>query len=373
MRSVEIFTGAGGLALGTAAAGFRHLALIERDARACQTLRLNHRRYFRDAEIFEGDIREYDYRWEGVDLVAGGPPCQPFSLGGKHRAWDDHRDMFGEAARALRELEPRAFIFENVKGLLRERFAAYFDYILLQLGSPDVPRRPTEDIEQHYARLRRRRVVPRYQVSARLLNAADFGVPQRRERVFIVGFRSDVRARWDFPAPTHSSEALRAAKASGEYWRRHGLKQGAVASASQRPLLAPASEPWKTVRDALADLPDPADVERSDHRVVPGARAYPGHTGSALDEPSKTLKAGVHGVPGGENMIRLPSGDVRYLTVREAARVQCFPDDYEFAGPWTECMRQIGNAVPVDLAAAVARSVAKALRESAHDRSLQSA
>ena len=98
------------------------------------------------------------------------------------------------------------------------------------------------------------------------------------------------------------------------------------------------------------------------HRFNPGARSYPGHTGSPWDQPSKTLKAGDHGVPGGENTLRHPNGRVRYFTVREAARLQTFPDGYEFHGSWTETMRQLGNAVPVQLSFSVADSVAKALR-----------
>jgi DNA (cytosine-5)-methyltransferase 1 len=98
---------------------------------------------------------------------------------------------------------------------------------------------------------------------------------------------------------------------------------------------------------------------------IPGARSYPGHTGSPLDEPSKTLKAGDHGVPGGENMIAMPDGTVRYFTVREAALIQTFPDGYVFHGSWGEIMRQLGNAVPVKLARAVARQVANCLEAAA--------
>ena len=96
-----------------------------------------------------------------------------------------------------------------------------------------------------------------------------------------------------------------------------------------------------------------------DHKYQPGAKAYPGHTGSPIDEPSKALKAGVHGVPGGENMIRYPDGRVRYFTVREAARIQTFPDNYALHGAWSEAMRQLGNAVPVDLASIFIDSVIK--------------
>ena len=118
---------------------------------------------------------------------------------------------------------------------------------------------------------------------------------------------------------------------------------------------------WQTVRDAIGDLPDPTkpyDITLyRNHEHRPGARTYAGHSGSLLDEPSKTIKAGAHGVPGGENMVVLDDGSVRYYTVRESARIQTFPDDYLFSASWTESMRQIGNAVPVKLAAAVGQSV----------------
>jgi DNA (cytosine-5)-methyltransferase 1 len=127
----------------------------------------------------------------------------------------------------------------------------------------------------------------------------------------------------------------------------------------------PDAQPWRTVRDALVGLPDP-ETNSSDailnHTFVGGARAYAGHTGSALDEPAKTLRAGDHGVPGGENMLRRPDGSVRYFSVREAARLQTFPDEFEFYGSWSGMMRQLGNAVPVGLAEVVALSVAGALR-----------
>jgi DNA (cytosine-5)-methyltransferase 1 len=121
----------------------------------------------------------------------------------------------------------------------------------------------------------------------------------------------------------------------------------------------------------LHDLPDPerqptASTKHSNHRFQPGAKSYPGHTGSPLDEPAKTLKAGVHGVPGGENMLLRPDGTVRYFTVRESARLQTFPDDYCFTSSWTEAMRQIGNAVPVTLANLIGNNVADKLEKRNH-------
>lgn len=384
MRSVELFAGAGGLAIGMANAGFRHAAVIEWDHDACETFRENQRHHAHAVEgwpLVEGDVRNYDYSSlsKEIVVVSGGPPCQPFSLGGKHRGFRDERDMFPEAVRAVRELRPRAFIFENVKGLLRQTFASYFEYVLLQLSHPSFMRRRVESWQDHRARLERHHTAKRgrveYNVVFRLLNAADYGVPQRRERVFMVGFRSDQDAKWSFPEPTHSEDALlRSQWVTGEYWDTHKVAK------RNRPTFAPrassrvarlraadtadSTSRWITVRDAIADLPDPEGRPNNgipNHTVNPGARSYPGHTGSPLDEPAKTLKAGDHGVPGGENMLARPDGSIRYFTVREAARLQTFPDDYVFQGAWSEAMRQLGNAVPVRLAETVARSVASTL------------
>lgn len=160
--------------------------------------------------------------------------------------------------------------------------------------------------------------------------------------------------------PTHSRDRLLWDQfVSGEYWERHGLKargevipardQRRVAELRKR-AVAPATRPWLTVRDALLGLGEP-DGER-DHVPQPGARVYAGHTGSPLDLTAKALKAGDHGVPGGENMMVRDDGTVRYFTTREAARLVGLPDDYEFPRSWTESMRQLGNAVPAQLGAA---------------------
>ena len=207
-----------------------------------------------------------------------------------------------------------------------------------------------------------------------LVNAADYGVPQRRERVFIVGFRADLGVEWSFPRPTHSLDALLYEQwVTGDYWSRHGLPQPPVPDkfadrvrALEQSLLPLDTRPWRTVRDALADLPDPVTTEGAtiqDHRFQAGARTYAGHTGSPLDLPAKTLKAGDHGVPGGENMMVRDDGSLRYFTARESARLQTFPDGYKLHGTWSEAMRQIGNAVPVMLARQVAASVARRLVE----------
>ncbi len=336
-------------------------------------------------KVVENDLRKLAYEQFGqVDLVAGGPPCQPFSIGGKHRGMRDDRDMIPEFVRAIRRLQPRAFLFENVKGLTRKTFRDYFAYLQLQLAYPDFEKREESSWETHLTGLRdlhARRATDgvSYEVATGLLNAADFGVPQIRQRVFIVGFRSDLEVKWRFPAPTHSlSRLLYDQWVSGQYWEDRRMAPPAGPPTRFRAavrrldgLFPPQRKAWATLRDAIADLPEPDAKQVTpkvfNHAYQPGARTYPGHTGSPLDLPAKTLKAGVHGVPGGENMIVFPDESVRYLTVREAARVQTFPDTWRFSGAWSETMRQLGNAVPVRLAALLARNVATAL-EAIDDR-----
>ena len=143
LRCIELFAGAGGLALAASNAGFEHDAVLEYNHDACETIRANQRRGYdlvRHWPLIEGDVHNQDFQtWNGrVDMVAGGPPCQPFSIGGKHRAMSDRRNLFPEAVRAVREIQPRTFVFENVKGLLRESVAKYFGYIVLQLSYPRV-------------------------------------------------------------------------------------------------------------------------------------------------------------------------------------------------------------------------------------------
>lgn len=380
MRSMELFAGAGGLALGVSKAGFHHEAVVECNQHACGTIRENNERGVINWPLFEADVRQFDYSayGEGIDLLAGGPPCQPFSIGGKHRGYNDARNLFPEAIRAVRELKPKAVLFENVKGLLRQSFAKYFEYILLQITYPDVAHKSGEEWTSHLSRLEKHHTRGRhdglsYRVVFRLLNAADYGVPQRRERVLIVGFRSDLNLDWSFPAATHSQESLLLDKwVSGEYWERHRIAKhkrppapGLLRERLVPGWFGPDTKPWLTVRDALAGLPEPGRGEAIrylNHRLVPGARVYPGHTGSPLDEPAKTLKAGDHGVPGGENMVAFEDGQVRYFTVRESARIQTFPDNYGFFGSWTESMRQLGNAVPVTLGRVIAEGIHARLR-----------
>ena len=394
MKSIELFAGAGGLAIGTANAGLHHVALLELDRNACNTLRRNKRdglRQLTECDIVSGDVSAYNFvkHRDRIEVVTGGPPCQPFSIGGKHRGHEDRRNMFPQAVRAIREIRPKAFMFENVKGLLRSSFANYHTYIIRQLEYPTCLRRGDEEWMDHLSRLEEIRTRDkfgglRYIVEKHLMNAADWGVPQKRERVLMVGVRADLGIEFSFPArPTHTEDALLYQKwVTGEYWDRHRIPMREREKMSPRQrrrverLLGSIPEflgqPWRTVRDAISDLPRIAEGQTaskiSNHYLRPGARSYAGHTGSPLDEPSKALKAGDHGVPGGENMLRRPDGTVRYFSVRECARLQTFPDNWTFEGSWTESMRQLGNAVPVKLAEVVATHMVHAIKINRHGR-----
>lgn len=375
VKGVELFAGGGGLLLGSALAGVEHLAAAEWNRWACQTIRENEATghpLVKGIQVLEGDVNGVSWSEvlgnRTVDLVTGGPPCQPFSLGGKARSADDDRDMFPATAHVIAELKPKAFVVENVKGLTRSSFSDYFRYIQLRLQHPEVVAHEHETWFEHYSRLVREDGLVtsdlQYRLSTHLVDAADYGVPQRRHRVFMIGFREDISSdSWQFPEVTHSAAALHQAQISGDYWQKYDVPQSqqhVIRMKKGDPLL----KPWKTVRDGLLGLPHPLSDSASsffDHTYQPGAKAYPGHTGSPIDEPSKALKAGVHGVPGGENMVRYHDGSVRYYSTREAARMQMFPDDYRLHGSWTEAMRQIGNAVPVELARIVVSSVTQCI------------
>ena len=325
MKTVELFAGCGGLAKGLELAGFSHAGLLEINHQACESLRKN----FDPKIVLETDVKAVDFRkFSDVDIVSGGPPCQPFSLGGLARAYNDNRDMFPQAIRAISEIRPKAFLFENVKGLLREKFAPYFKYIVQRLTYPDCRQNKNESWIAHSARIQKMVDARtyrglRYKVCYRLVNAADYGVPQVRERVFIVGLREDVSIPWTWPEKSCKDVKSRV-----------------------------------SIKTALNGLPDPRTKKSySDHVFVDGARVYPGHTGSDVTKPSKTIKAGAHGVPGGENMLRFQDGTVRYMTVHEAKLIQSFPSDYHVTGPWGEALRQIGNAVPVKLAETMGRQL----------------
>jgi len=339
-RSIELFSGAGGLALGLHKAGFRHQALYEWNQAAVATLRFNqaqNHQALKGCQINQADVSKVDFRQHaGVDLVAGGPPCQPFSMGGNAAGMNDVRDMFPQAVRAVAEIKLRAFIFENVRGLLRPAFSNYVEFIRLQMEFPSYPISDNLSWDQNLSRLHRHKERSgkegneiRYRVHVHQANAADYGVPQQRHRVFFIGVRSDVQTDWSFPQPTNCEEELNIDQfVTEDYWKRVNMnplglselppslsKRAKNLRSSTSPALLKPLQPWKTLKEAISDLPKPTSQDCKhwfNHRQQAGAKAYPGHTGSPLYRPSKALKAGDHGVPGGENMIVYPSGQVRY-------------------------------------------------------------
>lgn len=378
--SVELFAGGGGMALGTRNAGFGHVALVEWNKNAAAVLRHNARK---NPELWTTDhVHEQDVRvWlnethiskDTVDLVAGGPPCQPFSLAGVHAGDLDERNMFPAAIRVVRKLRPKFVLFENVPGLTRPSFAPYFAYIKLQLEKPTIGAKDDELWTDHYGRLRKSSPNSlRYVVHEHLLDAADFGLPQNRRRVFLVGIRSDIAgaSSWTAPVGEHSRDSLLYDQwVTGDYWTEHGQPKPEVPNGLEDRIRdlkdsgRPDEKRWQTVRDCIADLPEPIDRTPAEgffnHEGIPGARSYPKHSGSPFDWPAKTIKAGVHGVSGGEAMIRYDDGSLRYFTVRESARMQGFPDQYEFPVARSRSMGAIGNAVAVPVAERLTRQLAR--------------
>ncbi len=378
MHSVELFAGCGGLALGIADAGFEHALVAEYDAQAHATLLLNKSRglrHVKDWGLKHGDVCEIDYSHlaKTVDLISGGPPCQPFSIGGKHKGPTDTRNMWPEAIRAVQELQPKAFVFENVRGLLRPAFEQYLYFLRLQLSYPEVKGKQAETWKQHLVRLiqhDKKVGAPSYRVLIQGINAADYGAPQKRHRAIVMGVRADVNSDFTFPSPTHTREKLLWNQyVTGEYWERHEISKAmrpviaesdkAIIAELRETLKLPQGRAWITTRDALDGLPRPISTaeEIAHHLLHRGARIYVGHTGSTWDQPAKALKAGAHGVPGGENIIVSRKGSVRYFTIREMARLQGFPDNYNFSGPWVSLIRQLGNAVPVQVGRAFGREI----------------
>lgn len=411
---LELFAGAGGLALGLHRAGFRHVGLVEQDAKACDTLKRNARCWlwgddpspaWNDDQVFQGDagaILDSGLLTDigHVDLLSGGPPCQPFSSGGKRNGHADDRNQFPTAMDYVRKYWPTAVIFENVPGLLRKSSRAYFDYLRAALAEPACEPDPDADWSNHLRRLRaynEQRDDRQYVVDFQQVNSADFGVPQTRQRVFIVAIRADAydpadgwvdecgRDRFMNLKPTHTRDALLHSQwVDDSYWKRHSMtpperpkdvSEGTIQRLRHADLEG--KLPWRTVRDALAGmyddqerpaLPHPRDPAAGaflNHWFIPEARSYKGHTGSLIDRPSKTIKAGVHGVCGGEAMIDYgeeATERYRYYSIREAARMQSFPDDYEFMGARSHAMRHIGNAVAVEVGRVVGDYVGKLAR-----------
>lgn len=369
---INLCSGAGGLALGLAQAGFTHFDFYDKDQVACDTLRHN----FGTASptlkgrVFEGNLAEVGWlsNTSKPRLLAVGAPCQPFSRGGSHRGPADGRNLFPLVVHAVRALRPQAVLIENVRGLERGDHEPYLEYVVDQLRFPDIALKPRESWSDHALRIRRHalwgKASPIYDVAWNVFNAADFGVAQVRHRLFIVA-TADGLPEYRFPLPTHSKLRLLQDQLTPGYWEARNLAMPKHPRALPRTSRIQSELlPWATVRDKISDLGEACPQENPDcnnHWTIPGAKAYVGHSGSTLDWPSKTIKAGVHGVPGGENSVICDDDSLRYYTLREMARIQSFPDGHFFTGARSSVIRQVGNAVPCELAAAVAAPLGRIL------------
>jgi DNA (cytosine-5)-methyltransferase 1 len=373
-RVLELFAGAGGMALGMHRAGFEIVDLVERDAASCKTLRENadHLGLKNPDQITPRDVRNISYGGYGrPDLLCAGAPCQPFSRGGERRGRNDERNMLGEVVTAVALTRPRAFVIENVRGLLFDSQIRYLKSIVARLRRPTVEDPSTPGCEDLY---HERAPGPGpdddYAVQWKVLDAADFGLAQRRPRLFIVGISLEEKGTFSWPEETHFRSDLVEDLRDGIYWNgrddvSEAARKRAVANLPIK-ALSRGGKRWRTLRDLTEDLGPPTlPGYRADdpcHVLVRGARLYgTKHTGSPIDWVSKTVKAGVHGTPGGEHIIVKSPGNYRYLTVRECAALQGFPADYVLPEKRTPAMRQLGNAVPVALAEAVGYSLKVAL------------
>lgn len=333
--SVELFAGAGGLALGVAEAGFRHVMLNEMNHDACETLRINHPEW----NVVEGDVHEIDFTplCGKVDFLSGGFPCQAFSYAGKRLGFEETRGtLFFELARAVKEIRPKVFLGENVKGLLEHdggRTMLVIKNVIAELGYT--------------------------LVEPRVLRAIQYDVPQKRERLILVAIRNDIApfAHFVWPDVCESVRTLRDAFFKGDLFDTDvPVSGGQRYPESKRRVmeLVPEGGDWR-------DLPD--DVARD---YMKGSyHLGGGKTGMArrlsMDEPSLTLTC----APAQKQTERCHPWETRPLTVREYARIQTFPDNWQFAGTLSSQYRQIGNAVPVNLAWAIGRSLIRMFNDMA--------
>ncbi|MBI4383155.1 MAG: DNA cytosine methyltransferase [Nitrospinae bacterium] len=304
--SLEICSGAGGQALGLEEAGFDHAALVEIEAPACATLRLNRPEW----NVVEGDLRAFDGRpYKGIDLLAGGVPCPPFSKAGKQLGDQDERDLFPEAIRLVDECRPQAVMLENVRGLLDAIFDDYRNKVEKQL--------------------KKLGYVPGW----KLLNASDYGVSQLRPRVIFVGIRKDLAHGFSWPEPL-----------KGEPLTVGGLLYDLMKANGWR-----GADRWRERASSIAPT------------LVGGSKK---HGGPDLG-PTRAKRAwAMLGVDGMGLWDDAPACDfvgMPRLTPRMTARIQGFPDDWDFFGRKTAAYRQIGNAFPPPVAKAVAGQIFVAL------------
>ena len=304
--TLELCAGGGGAALGLEQAGFSHAALIDNDRHACATLRSN-RPYW---NVIEADITRFDSAyWRGIDLLSGGLPCPPFSIAGKQLGANDDRDMFPSMLRIVRETRPRAILIENVRGILAPRFTSFRAKIDRELNA--------EGFDAHWIGF----------------NAADFGVPQIRFRAFLIALRRRVTKPLQLPI----------------------VRQGAPVSVGTAIGDLMAERGWHGVSKWVKQAAAPAPT------IVGGSHKHGGPDLGPTRARREWAQLGVDGLgladdPPSQDFDGLPR-----LTIPMVARLQSFPDDWVFSGAKTQAYRQVGNALPVQLAFAVAKAVRECL------------
>jgi DNA (cytosine-5)-methyltransferase 1 len=329
-RSIELFAGAGGMALGMEKAGIEHLLLNDFDRYATETLKQNRPKW----NVVHGDIAKIDFKpYKGIDVLTGGFPCQAFSYAGKKRGMDDTRGtLFHEFARALKESEPKVFLAENVKGLKShdggrtlETMVEVFKSMGYEVLEPTV------------------------------LKGINYNVPQKRERIFIIGIKKEYskEVKFIWPKPNEKIYNLKDALFKSDLFDCDvPLSDGQKNPEKKKKVLdlVPAGGYWR-------DLP--LDIQKE--YMMKSFYLGGGKTGIARriswDEPSLTLTCS----PAQKQTERCHPDETRPFTVREYARIQTFPDAWEFVGSMTNQYKQIGNAVPMNLAYALGTSLVSLL------------
>lgn len=322
--NIELFAGAGGLALGLEQAGIEGLAFIESNKNACKTLRKNRPK----RNIIEDDIANVGFiTYKGkVDIVSGGAPCQAFSYAGKRLGFGDTRGtLFEQFARCVKEVEPKIFLFENVKGLLTHDKGRTFKTIKHEFESLG------------------------YKIQYDVLNSAYYGVAQKRQRLIVIGVKNDLKdvIKFNYPEPNEKMMVLREA----------------LKNVPESPY-QPYSENKKKIMDLVpaggcwVDLPEEIAKEYMGKSYYSGGGKRGMARRISWDEPCLTLTTS----PSQKQTERCHPDETRPFTVREYARIQSFPDDWEFKGRLSEQYKQIGNAVPVELARRIGVEMIKALK-----------
>lgn len=304
---VEICAGAGGQALGLEAAGFEHLAAVEIDAAACETLRLNRPEW----NVVEDDLRLFrGETFRGADLLAGGVPCPPFSIAGKQLGRHDERDLFPAALRLVAEIAPKAVMLENVRGLASRKFRPYRDEIIEQLERLG------------------------YEASWRVLNACDFGVPQLRPRFLLVALRPEYVSGFSWPTGTTAKRTV--AEAIGDLMAASG---------------------WRGAREWMLRAQSVAPT------IVGGSKKHGGPDLGPTRARQQWAALGINGLGIGDAAPNeeFPVQGLPKLTLEMVARVQGFPDTWRLSGKKTAAYRQIGNAFPPPVAKAVGLAIRRAL------------